>query len=173
MTTNGRIALWWGALAKTATKDGEKLIVKNRRATYDYILEDTYEAGIALVGSEVKSLRAGKVDVSDAFVSVERGEAWLKQLQIAPFEMARAFPHEPRRPRRLLLHKNQIEQLDRAIMRGGYTVIPTRLYFKDGRVKVEIAIAKGKKVHDKREEIARKTADREAREAMRRQRKAD
>lgn len=161
-------------MAKTATKDGEKLIVKNRRATYDYVLEDTYEAGLVLLGSEVKSLRAGKVDVTDAFVSVEKSEAWLKQLQIAPFEMARAFPHEPRRPRKLLLHKNQIEQIEKAVMRGGYTVIPTRLYFSaDGRVKVEIAIAKGKKLHDKREDIARKTADREARDAMRRGRRRE
>lgn len=160
-------------MAKTATKDGEKLIVKNRRATYDYVLGDTYEAGIVLVGSEVKSLRAGKVDVTDAFVSVEKNEAWLKQLQIAPFEMARAFPHEPRRPRKLLLHKNQIEQIQKAVMRGGYTVIPTRIYFgAGGRVKVEIAIAKGKKLHDKREDIARKTADREARDAMRRGRRS-
>jgi SsrA-binding protein len=161
-------------LAKTATKDGEKLIVKNRRAAFDYVLEDTYEAGLVLVGSEVKSLRAGKVDVTDAFVSVEKNEAWLKQLQIAPFEMARAFPHEPRRPRKLLLHKNQIEQILKAVMRGGYTVIPTRLYFSAaGRVKVEIAIAKGKKLHDKREDIARKTADREARDAMRRGRRRE
>lgn len=161
-------------MAKTATKDGEKLIVKNRRAAFDYVLEDTYEAGLVLLGSEVKSLRAGKVDVTDAFVSVEKNEAWLKQLQIAPFEMARAFPHEPRRPRKLLLHKNQIEQILKAVMRGGYTVIPTRLYFSaDGRVKVEIAIAKGKKLHDKREDIARKTADREARDAMRRGRRRE
>lgn len=156
-------------MAKTATKDGETLIVKNRRASFDYTLEDTYEAGIALVGSEVKSLRAGKVDVTDAFVSIRSGEAWLDQLRIAPFEMASAFPHEPARRRRLLLHKKQIEQLEKAIMRGGYTAVPTRLYFcATGRVKVEIAVAKGKKQHDKREAIKSKTADREAREAMRR-----
>jgi SsrA-binding protein len=141
----------------------EKLIVKNRRATFDYTIEEHFEGGLVLLGSEVKSMRAGKVDIVDAFASVDRNELWLKQLYVAPFEQAKAFPHEPRRSRKVLLHKREIEEIDKAIGRGGYTLIPLRLYFKAGKVKVELGLAKGKKTHDKRAEIAKKTADRETR----------
>jgi SsrA-binding protein len=159
-------------VAGKGTADGaEKLIVKNRRATFDYAIEDRYEGGLVLLGSEVKSLREGRVEVVDAFVAIDRGEAWLKQLTIQPWDHARAFPHEPRRPRKVLLHKHEIERIEKAIAREGATVVPTRLYFKDGRVKVEIAVAKGKKKIDKRADIQRKTADREARAAMGRARK--
>jgi SsrA-binding protein len=156
--------------AVTAKSD-EKLIVKNRRATFDYAVEDRFEGGLVLLGSEVKSLRAGKVDLVDSFASVDHGEMWLKQLYVAPFEQAKAFPHEPRRARKVLLHAGEIEQIDKAISRGGYTLIPLRLYFKQGRVKVELGLAKGKKTHDKRHDIATKTADRETRAAIGRGRK--
>src|SRR3989442_1384729 len=116
--------------------DGEKLIVKNRRATFDYAIEEQYEGGLVLTGSEVKSLRGGKVDLVDSFGSVDHGEMWLKQLYIAPFEQATAFPHEPRRARKVLLHKREISVIEKAIARGGYTVVPLRLYFKRGVVKV-------------------------------------
>jgi SsrA-binding protein len=147
-------------------EDGERLIVKNRRAFFDYAIEETYEGGLVLVGSEVKSMRAGKVDIIDAFATVENGEAWLKQLYVAPFEQARAFPHEPRRSRKVLLHAREIEQLGKAVARGGYTVVPLRLYWKRGRAKVELGLAKGKKTHDKRADLARKDAEREARAAI-------
>lgn len=153
--------------------DGEKLIVKNRRAFFDYGVDERYEGGLVLVGSEVKSMRAGKVDMVDAYAAEENGEVWLKQLYVAPFEQAKAFPHEPRRPRKVLLHTKEIEEIKDAIMRGGFTVIPIRLYFKRGRVKVELGVAKGKKKGDKRADIAKKTADREARDAMGRARKGD
>jgi SsrA-binding protein len=146
---------------------GEELVVKNRRAFYDYEIEERYEAGIALAGSEVKSMRAGKVDVSDAYVSVDRGEAWLRQMFIAPFEQASAFPHEPRRPRKLLLHAREIAEIGKAVTRGGYAVVPLRLYFKGGRVKVELAKALGKKKYDKRATIADRDARREAQTAAR------
>jgi SsrA-binding protein len=153
-------------------KGGEKLIVRNRRASYDYALQDRYEAGIVLVGSEVKSLRLGQVDLSDAYAAIEGNEVWLKQMQIAPFEGAKAFPHDPHRKRKLLLHAHEIAQLAKAAQRGGYTIVPTRIYFDaNGRVKVELAIGKGKTKIDKRQEIARKDADREARAAMGRRRK--
>jgi SsrA-binding protein len=126
-----------------------------------------------LVGSEVKSLRAGKVDIVDAFASVDKGEVWLKQLNIAPFEQARSFPHETRRPRKVLLHAQEIAQIEKALSREGLTLIPVRLYFKGGRAKVELALAKGKKNFDKREDIARKTADREARAAIGRGRREE
>jgi SsrA-binding protein len=147
--------------------DRETIIAKNRRAHFDYELLDRYEAGLVLVGSEVKSMRDGKVDVTDAYVSVERGEAWLRQLFVAPLEHAAAFPHEPRRARKLLLHARQIEEIDTALSRGGLTAVPLRLYFKDGRVKIELAVAKGKKHFDKRASIAVHDAEREARVALR------
>lgn len=153
--------------------DGEKLIVKNRRAFFDYAIEDKFEGGLALLGSEVKSMRAGKVDLVDAYAAEEKGEVWLKQMYIAPFEQASAFPHEPRRSRKVLLHKHEIDRLHDASARGGYTIVPLRLYFKRGRVKVELGVGKGKKHFDKREGMAKRDADREARAAMQRGRKGD
>ncbi|HXN32897.1 MAG TPA: SsrA-binding protein SmpB [Polyangiaceae bacterium] len=150
-----------------AKEEREPLIVKNRRAFFDYDIEERYEAGLVLAGSEVKSMRAGKVDVSDAYVAVERNEAWLKQMFVAPFEQANAFPHEPRRARKLLLHARQIEEIHEALARGGYTAVPIRLYFKDGRVKVEVGVGKGKKTYDKRAAIAKRDAERDARVAIR------
>jgi SsrA-binding protein len=148
----------------------EKLIVKNRRATFDYDIKDRYEAGVTLVGSEVKSMRAGKVDVTDAYVAVESGQAWLKQLFVAPFEQASAFPHETRRSRKLLLHAREIEEIHQALAREGATAVPLKLYFKDGRVKVEIGVGRGKKTFDKRADIAKKDAEREARQGARQRR---
>ncbi len=150
-----------------AKRKTDTLIVKNRRATFDYEIEERYEAGISLVGSEVKSMRAGKVDVTDAYVAVEQGQAWLKQMYVAPFEQASAFPHEQRRSRRLLLHGREIHEIDERLSRDGATAVPMRLYFKEGRVKVEIGVGRGKKKFDKRADIAKKDADREARAAMR------
>lgn len=147
-----------------AKVEAEKLIVKNRRATFDYDIKDRYEAGISLVGSEVKSMRAGKVDVTDAYVAIEKNQAWLKQLFVAPFEQASAFPHEVRRSRKLLLHAREIEEIHQALAREGATAVPLRLYFKDGRVKVEIGVGRGKKTFDKRADIAKKDAERETRQ---------
>ena len=145
-----------------ATKqEREPLIVKNRRATFDYEIEERFEAGVALAGSEVKSMRAGKVDVSDAYVVVERGEAWLKQMFVAPFDQANAFPHEPRRTRKLLLHAREIHDIHQALARGGSTAVPLRLYFKGGRVKVEIGVGKGKEASDKRQDLKDKATKRE------------
>jgi len=154
-----------------AKKETASVIVKNRRAAFDYAVDDRFEAGIVLAGSEVKSMRAGKVEIVDAYAQVERGEAWLKQLYIAPFEQASAFPHEPRRARKLLLHAHEIKRIHEAIGREGYTAIPMSLYWKDGRAKVELGLGKGKKTKDKRQDIAKKTADREAQAAMGRGRK--
>lgn len=162
-----------GAPAKKTDKDDaiEKVIVQNRRAQFDYAVEERFEGGLVLVGSEVKSLRAGKVELVDAFATVENGELWLKQMYVAPFEQANAFPHEPRRARKVLVKRAEIERIDRAVSREGMTLVPLRLYLRRGHVKVELGLAKGKKLHDKRADIARKTADREARAAMGRARK--
>jgi SsrA-binding protein len=145
----------------------DEAIVKNRRATFDYDIDDRYEAGVSLVGSEVKSMRDGKVDVTDAYVSIDCGQAWLKQMYVAPWAQATAFPHEPRRARKLLLHKAEVKAIDDALSRDGATAVPMRLYFKGGRVKVEIGVGKGKKHYDKRADIQKKEADREARAAIR------
>lgn len=148
-------------------------LVVNRRAPFDFEIEERVEGGLVLVGSEVKSMRAGKVEIVDAYCSVDRGELWLKQLYVAPFEMSKAFPHEPRRARKVLVHRHEIEQMEKAVAREGYTLVPLRLYLKEGRVKVEIGVARGKKAHDKRAVIAKKTAEREARAAMVRGRKGE
>jgi SsrA-binding protein len=147
-------------------------ILKNRRATFDYEVERTIEAGLVLVGSEVKSLRAGQCAVVDAFVQIERGEAWLKQLYIAPFSQAVMFPHEERRARKLLLSRREIEALEKDIARGGYTAVPMELYFLAGRVKVALGIGRGKKSADKRADLAKKTEEREARAEIGRRIKA-
>jgi SsrA-binding protein len=158
---------------KKTSSDGaiEKIIVTNRRATFDYEIEERFEGGLVLVGSEVKSMRAGKVELVDAYAAIERGECWLRQMYVAPFEQASAFPHEPRRARKVLVKASEIARMDRAVSREGMTLVPMRLYFKGGRVKVELGLARGKKTHDKRASIAEKTADREARAAMGRARK--
>lgn len=161
-----------GAPAKTTRDDAiQKVIVTNRRATFDYAIDERFEGGLVLVGSEVKSLRAGKVELVDAYASVDNDELWLKQMYIAPFEQAKAFPHEPRRARKVLVHQSEMARIDRAVSREGMTLVPLRLYFKRGHVKVELGLAKGKKTHDKRAVIAQKTADREAKAEMGRARK--
>jgi SsrA-binding protein len=156
---------------KSAAGKGEKLIAKNRRATFDYALEDHYEAGMVLVGSEVKSLRAGKVEIVDAYATVENGEMWLYQLYIAPFAQASYFQHEPRRKRKLLLKSSEIKKISVALKDRGYTLVPLQLYFSGRVAKIEIALARGKTHGDKRQDIAKKDAAREARNAVGRMRK--
>ncbi|HKQ68191.1 MAG TPA: SsrA-binding protein SmpB [Polyangiaceae bacterium] len=145
----------------------EKVLVKNRRATFDYHLEEHFEAGMVLVGSEVKSMRAGTVDITDAWASIERDGIWLKNLTIQPLSHA-AFPHEPRRPRKLLLRAKEIDEIRKAIDHDKKTVIPLRIYLKGGLIKTEIALATGKKKGDKREAIKSREAKREATSAIRR-----
>ncbi len=148
-------------------KDAQKYIAQNRAATFHFDISERYEAGIVLRGSEVKSLREGRVDLSDAYASIERGEVWLRQMHIASFFAARAFPHAERGVRKLLLHAKEIAHLERAVLREGYTLLPLDLYFKEGRVKVTLGVARGKKAHDKRATIAARTEAREALELVR------
>lgn len=143
-------------------KDARKLIAQNRAARFHYEISEEYEAGVVLRGSEVKSLREGRASLTDAYATVERGEVWLKQMHIASFFAARAFPHAERGVRKLLLHKKEIAHLERAVLREGYTLIPLDLHFKDGRVKVTLGVGRGRKAHDKRAVLAAKTAEREA-----------
>ena len=148
----------------------EKVLVRNRRATFDYEIDERFEAGMSLLGSEVKSLRAGTADLTDAWASLENGEIFLKSMTIQPMAHA-AFPHELRRSRRLLLHRREIAQIEKELDRGGKTLVPLRVYLKQGRIKVELGLAHGKKQADKRQAIKAREADREARSAMARARK--
>ncbi|MGK3998805.1 SsrA-binding protein SmpB [Sorangium sp. So ce1024] len=149
-------------MAKEKARPGEDLIARNKRASFDYDLHDRFEAGIVLKGSEVKMLRAGKADLTDSFCTVLRGEAFLHGVSIAAMAGA-AFGHLPKGARKLLLHRREIERIDVSIGREGMTAVATRLYFKSGFAKVEIALARGKKIHDKRETIRAQDAEREAR----------
>lgn len=143
-----------------------KVIATNRKARHEYHFHDMYEAGLVLQGSEIKSIRAGRVSLQEGFVLFEGGEAWLVNVHIAPYDPASRQGHEPRRRRKLLLHRREINRLSSQVQEKGYTVIPTRLYLKDGRAKVEIALAKGKKLHDKRQTIAERESKRQVERAL-------
>ena len=147
--------------------DNIKIVATNRKAKFEYFLVETFEAGVSLQGSEIKSIRAGQVSLSEAFVLVDGKDAWLRDAHISPYEPANRFNHDPVRPRRLLLHKKEIRQLWDAVRQKGMTIIPTRIYLKDGRAKVEIALARGKKNYDKREDIAKRDRDRDDARDMR------
>lgn len=142
-------------------KSGIKYIAENRKARHDYFIHDTYEAGIALTGTEVKSLRRGRVNVKDSFCRLEGGEVWLEAMHISPYEQGNRFNHDPLRTRKLLLHKYEILKLIGKVKENGYTLIPLNLYFKKGRVKVTVALVTGKKLYDKRQASAEKEAKRE------------
>ena len=140
---------------------GIKVVATNRKARHEYFLLDTYEAGLVLKGSEIKSIRAGQVSLAQAYVSLDGNEAWLVNAHIAPYNEASRNNHDPLRSRKLLLHRSEIRKLSDKVRQKGATVIPLRLYLKDGRAKIEIALAKGKKHYDKRAEIAKRDAKRE------------
>jgi len=140
-----------------------KVVANNRKAHFEYFLLDKFEAGIALAGSEIKSIRAGQISLAEAYVEVNDHEAWLVNSHIAPYEAASRFNHDPKRPRRLLLHKKEIRELFDSVRQKGVTIVPVQVYLKEGRAKVEIALAKGKKLYDKREIMATRDAEREMR----------
>jgi SsrA-binding protein len=150
---------------------GRKLIASNRKARHDYSVVDSYEAGIVLHGTEVKSLRAGKVSLADAFATVDDGEVWLRGLYIPEYEQGTWTNHEPRRVRKLLLHKDQIVRLIGKTREGGLTLVPLSMYFTDGKVKVELALARGRRSYDKRQNLAERDAQREIERAVGRARK--
>jgi SsrA-binding protein len=147
-----------------------KLIAQNRRARYDYSIEDTFEAGLALTGTEVKSCREGRVSLTDAYATVRDGEAWLIGCHISPYSHGNRANHEPTRPRKLLLHRGEIELLERKLTQEGRTLVPLRLYFKHGLAKVELGVGRGKRRHDKREAIASRDAERRMRQQLGRRR---
>lgn len=153
---------------RAASDERERLVASNRRARHEYHIEDSMEAGLVLTGTEVKALRSGRASLGEAFARVERGEVWLHHLHIPPYDQGNIFNHEPLRPRKLLLHRRQIERLSGRAGQKGYTIVPLRLYFTRGRAKVEIALARGKKLYDKREAIGEREAGREAQRAVKR-----
>ncbi len=148
-------------------KQGIKVVAENRKARHDFFIEDTYEAGIALLGPEVKSLRQGKCNLRDGYARIEDGEALLYNVHISPYDPASMFNPEPTRTRKLLLHKHEILKLNGKVREKGYTLVPLKVYFRDSRVKVEIGLAKGKREYDKRDDIARRESERAIARALR------
>jgi SsrA-binding protein len=146
-----------------AVEKEEKVLATNRSAFHDYHIGDKYEAGLALKGTEVKSMLAGRVQLKDSYVGVRNGEAWLFNAHISPYSHGNRENHDPLRTRKLLLHRREIERLDEAAARDGMTLVPTRVYFKNRRIKVEVGVARGKKMYDKRETELRRTVERETR----------
>jgi len=147
-------------------EEGRKLVAQNRKARHDYLIEDVYEAGLVLTGTEVKSLRAGHANLVDGFAHIRDGEMWLAGVHIPEYTEGTWTNHEPRRERKLLLHKAQITRLIGKTKEGGSTMIPLSLYFKDGKAKVEIALAKGKRTYDKRQALAERQSNREMQRAL-------
>ena len=143
-------------------KSGNKMIANNKKAYHDYFIEEKYEAGISLAGTEVKSMRLGKCSIKEAWISIDKGEAYICGMNVSPYEKGNIFNKDPLRVRKLLLHKEQIRKLDQASQVQGYTIVPLEVYFNRGKVKVEIGLAKGKKLYDKRETAAKKDQQREA-----------
>ncbi len=142
--------------------EGHKLIANNKKAYHDYFLEEFFEAGISLVGTEVKSLRMGKCSVKEAFIRIDDGEVFIYQMHVSPYEKGNIFNRDPLRPRKLLMHKSEIRKLQQKIKEKGYTIVPVEVYFSNSRVKLKIALARGKKLYDKRDTIAKKDMKREA-----------
>lgn len=144
-------------------KEHEKIFATNRKAGFEYFLLEHFEAGLALQGSEIKSIRAGQISLTEAFIEIENGsEAWLVEAHIATYEQANRFNHDPKRRRRLLLHKKEIRKMWNEVRQKGVTIVPIKVYLKNGRAKIEIAIAKGKQLHDKRDTIAKRDQERES-----------
>lgn len=152
-------------------QQGIKLVTQNRKAFHDYFVEEKFECGIALFGTEVKSVRQGRVNLKESWAQVRKGEIWAEGLHISPYEQGNLFNRDPLRPKKLLLHRREIRKLDGLVMRQGYTLVPLSLYFRDGRVKLELGLCKGKQLHDKRDAMAKRDTDREIRRTLREKQK--
>ena len=144
-----------------SAKEAIKLVANNKKAYHDYFIEEKYEAGIELFGTEVKSIRQGKCSIKEAYVTIDRGEAFVEGMNISPYEKGNIFNREPLRKRRLLLHKREIMKLAGQVQAKGYTLMPLQVYFKNGRVKIEVGLARGKKLYDKRDDLKKKAMKRE------------
>lgn len=144
-----------------------KVIAENRKARHDYFVEERYEAGIILTGTEIKSIRAGRVNLKDSYAEISGGEVWLNQMHISPYEQGNRFNHDPLRKRKLLLHRSEIAKLSGKIQQQGMTLIPLKIYLKHGLAKIELGLCKGKKIYDKRQDIAKRDAKREIERSLR------
>ncbi len=152
-------------------QQGIKVIAQNKKAFHDYFVEERVECGIALFGTEVKSIRQGRVNLKESWAQVRKGEVWVEGMHISPYEQGNIFNRDPLRAKKLLLHKSEIRKLDAQIMRQGYTLVPLSIYLKDGRVKMELGLCRGKQLHDKRDSIAKRDSDREIQRALRERQK--
>ena len=152
-------------------QQGIKTIAQNRKAYHDFFIEEKYECGIALFGTEVKSIRQGKVNLKESWAQIRKGEVWVEGLHISPYEQGNIFNRDPLRAKKLLLHRNEIRKLDSLVMRQGFTLIPLEIYLKEGKVKIQLGLCKGKQLHDKRDTMARKDSDREIQRALRQRQK--
>jgi SsrA-binding protein len=152
----------------TGDSDGSKVVVRNKKARHDYHILETWEAGLALQGTEVKSLRGGRANLQDAFARPERGELWLHNLHISPYDPGNRYNHDPLRPRKLLLHKREIRKMIAEVERQGLTLVPLDIYFKRGMAKITLALARGKQQHDRRDDLKRRDAEREMERALKR-----
>jgi SsrA-binding protein len=151
----------------TRRSEGEfKQVAANRKAMHDYTIEDAYEAGVVLTGTEIKSVRAGRVNLRDGYVQIKDGEAWLLNVHISPYDFGNRENHEPKRERKLLLHRQEIRRLQSKVNERGWTIVPLRVYLKEGRAKVEIALARGKRLYDKRDAVAERDMDRDLQRAV-------
>ena len=152
-------------------QQGMKTIAQNRKASHDYFVEEKVECGIVLSGTEVKSIRQGRVNLKESWAQIRKGEVWVEGMHISPYEQGNIFNRDPLRPKKLLLHRNEIRKLDGQVMKQGFTLVPLEMYLKDGRVKVMLGLCKGKQLHDKRDSIARKDSEREIRRALKERQK--
>ncbi len=152
-------------------QQGIKSIAQNRKAFHDFFVEEKYECGIALFGTEVKSIRQGRVNLKESWAQIRKGEVWVEGMHISPYEQGNIYNRDPLRSKKLLLHRNEIRKLDNQVMRQGYTLIPLEMYLKDGRVKVQLGLCKGKQLHDKRDSMAKKDSQREILRALRQKQK--
>ncbi|MBR3332839.1 MAG: SsrA-binding protein SmpB [Clostridia bacterium] len=152
-------------------QQGIRTIAQNRKAWHDYFIEEKYECGIALFGTEVKSIRQGKVNLKESWAQIRKGEVWVEGMHISPYEQGNIYNRDPLRAKKLLMHRSEIRKLDNLVMRQGFTLIPLEMYLKDGKVKVQLGLCKGKQLHDKRESMARKDSDREIQRALRQKQK--
>ena len=143
------------------------MIANNKKAFHDYFVEEKYECGVALYGTEVKSIRQGRINLKESWAQIRKGEVWVEGMHISPYDQGNLFNRDPLRPKKLLLHKKEIRKLDGLVMRQGYTLVPLEAYLKDGRVKIQLGLCKGKQAHDKRDAMAKRDSDREIQRALR------
>ena len=148
-------------------QQGIKTIAQNRKAYHDFFVDEKLECGIALFGTEVKSIRQGRINLKESWAQIRKGEVWIEGMHISPYEHGNIYNRDPLRPKKLLLHRNEIRKLDSLVMRQGYTLIPLEMYLKNGRVKVQLGVCKGKQMHDKRDSMAKRDSDREILLALR------